>query len=63
MIYNKNQLGRILLQHLIEETDCDMQVAIRFFYNSRLYTELPAEQIDGDTNQLYTQLKEEYTNG
>ena len=63
MTYNRNQLGRILLQRLVEETSCDMQVAIRFFYNSQFYASLSQEPIVGEENELYEKLKSEYTNG
>ena len=34
MIVNKNQLGRHLLERLVDEKNVDMQIAMRFFYNS-----------------------------
>jgi len=57
---NKNQLGRILLQRLVEETGCDMAVAIRFFYNSDFYASLQAEPVEGDVNKMYAMLLAEY---
>ena len=60
MTYNKNQLGRLLLQRLVEETGCDMQVAIRFFYNSDFYAALPPEPIEGDPAAMYATLLAEY---
>lgn len=63
MKYNKNQIGRILLQRLVEGTGCEMQVAIRFFYNSDFYASLPAEPIDGDIDVMYSNLLQEYQSG
>lgn len=60
MSYNKNQIGRILLERLVEATGCDTQVALRFFYNSDFYATLPDEPIEGDTETMYTTLLQEY---
>jgi len=58
--YNANQLGRLLLQRLVEETGCDMHVAVRFFYNSDFYAALPSEPIQGDIEEMYQRLLKEY---
>ena len=63
MKYNKNQIGRILIQRLVEATGSDMQVAIRFFYNSDFYASLPAEPIEGDIDTMYNNLLQEYQSG
>lgn len=60
MIKNKNQLGRELLPRLVDETNIDMQVAMRFYYNSDFYALLPEEGIDTDSDKLYAQLKQEF---
>lgn len=41
-----NQIGRELTKKLVEKHNCDLPVAIRFFYNSNLYREL--ESIPGE---------------
>ena len=48
MIVNKNQLGRTLLQRFVEDTKVDMQVAMRFFYNSDFYASLQEESVNED---------------
>lgn len=63
MNYNKNQIGRILLERLVEATGCDMQVAIRFFYNSDFYAALPDEPILGDIEEMYHVFLHEYQSG
>ena len=60
MIKNKNQLGRLLLPRLVDETNIDMQVAMRFFYNSDFYASFPDEAIETDSEKLYAQLKQEF---
>ena len=60
MIKNKNQLGRELLPRLVDETNIDMQVAMRFYYNSDFYASLPDEGIEMDSDKLYAQLKQEF---
>lgn len=63
MTYNKNQIGRILLQKLVEETGCDMQIAMRFYYNSDLYSSLHDEIIECEIEELYSHLLKEYELG
>ncbi len=59
---NTNQIGRELTRRLIETQGCDMQTAIRFFYNSELYTHI--DQSDGsDLDQLYTSFEQEFLQG
>ena len=60
MIVNKNQLGRTLLQRFVEDTKVDMQVAIRFFYNSDFYASLQEESINEDLDMLYSQFLHEF---
>ena len=60
MIVNKNQLGRILLQRFVEDTKVDMQVAMRFFYNSDFYASLQEESINEDLDMLYSQFLHEF---
>lgn len=45
---------------LVDETKVDMQVAMRFFYNSEFYASLPEEISDVDMNTLYAHLKQEF---
>ena len=52
MIVNKNQLGRTLLQRFVEDTKVDMQVAMRFFYNSDFYASLQEESVNEDLDML-----------
>ena len=60
MIVNKNQLGRHLLQRLVDETKVDMQVAMRFFYNSDFYASVPDGPVNGDIETLYSRFKHEF---
>lgn len=60
---SKNQIGRELLRRLVEETGCDMQVAIRFFYNSDFYAQLPEDKADGNLDDMFVQLKKEFERG
>ena len=60
MIVNKNQLGRTLLQRFLEDTKVDMQVAMRFFYNSDFYASVPEGPVGGDIETLYTRFKHEF---
>lgn len=59
----KNQIGRELLRQLVEETGCDMQVAIRFFYNSDFYVQLPEDRIEQPLDDMFQQLKKEFERG
>ena len=63
MIMNKNQLGRVLLRKLVDETNVDMQVAMRFFYNSDFYQTLSDGQFECDIDKAYAELKREYECG
>ena len=59
---NTNQIGRELIRRLIESQDCDMQTAIRFFYNSELYSRLsPTDETDID--KLYSDFEQEFLQG
>ena len=59
---NTNQIGRELTRRLIEMQGCDMQTAIRFFYNSELYSRLsPTDNIDID--KLYSDFEKEFLRG
>ena len=60
MIVNKNQLGRTLLQRFVEDTKVDMQVAMRFFYNSDFYASLQEESVNEDLDMLYSQFLYEF---
>ena len=60
MIVNKNQLGRTLLQRFVEDTKVDMQIAMRFFYNSDFYASVPEGPVGGDVETLYTRFKHEF---
>lgn len=60
---NKNQLGRELLRMLVDETGVDMQVAMRFFYNSDFYMTLPDGRFECDVNKSYAELKREFECG
>jgi len=59
----KNQIGRELLRRLVEETGCDMQVAIRFFYNSDFYAQLPECEVERSLDDMFMQLKKEFEQG
>ena len=59
---NTNQIGRELTRRLIESQGCDMQTAIRFFYNSELCARLsPTDDIDID--KLYSVFEQEFLHG
>ena len=63
-----NQIGRELTKRLIEKHDCELSVAIRFFYNSNLYRELESRSSDGalfpqELDALFERLEKEYTLG
>jgi hypothetical protein len=59
---NTNQIGRELTRRLIESQGCDMQTAIRFFYNSELYARLsPTDNTDID--KLYSDFEQEFLQG
>ena len=60
MIVNKNQLGRTLLQRFLEDTKVDMQVAMRFFYNSDFYASLQEESVNEDLDMFYSQFLHEF---
>lgn len=57
-----NQIGRELTRRLIEAQGCDLQTAIRFFYNSELYSHLtPTDEADYD--KLFTKFEQEFLQG
>lgn len=59
---NVNQIGRELTRRLVEATGCDLQTAVRFFYNSELYLTLePQDDVDIDT--LYARFEREFMQG
>ena len=60
MIVNKNQLGRTLLQRFVEVIKVDMQVAMRFFYNSVFYASLQYEIVIYVFDMLYSQFLHEF---
>ncbi len=59
---NTNQIGRELALRLIESQGCDMQTAIRFFYNSELYSRLSSTD-DTDIDKLYSDFEQEFLQG
>ena len=59
---NVNQIGRELTRRLVEATGCDLQTAVRFFYNSELYLTLEAQE-DVDVEALYARFEKEFTQG
>lgn len=59
---NINQIGRELTRRLIESQACDMQTAIRFFYNSDLYARLNLAD-DTDIDTLYSDFEQEFLQG
>lgn len=59
---NVNQIGRELTRRLVEATGCDLQTAVRFFYNSELYMTLEAQE-DVDVEALYARFEREFTQG
>ena len=56
---NTNQIGRELTRRLIDSQGCDMQTAIRFFYNSELYSRLSSTD-DTDIDKLYSDFEQEF---
>lgn len=50
-----------LIRRLIDAQDCDLQTAIRFFYNSDLYSHLKTDSVNID--QLYSDFEQEYLQG
>lgn len=58
-----NQIGRELTRRLIESTGCDLQSAVRFFYNSLLYNEIEesSKLLDCDMDDLYVRFEREFT--
>ena len=57
-----NQMGRELTRRIVEATGCDLQTAIRFFYNSALYGHLEQLMASGeDTEALFIRLKNEFS--
>ena len=59
---NTNQIGRELTRRLMESQGCDMQTAIRFFYNSDLYALLSTTD-DTDIDRLYSDFEQEFLKG
>ena len=59
---NVNQIGRELTRRLVEATGCDLQTAVRFFYNSELYLTLEAQE-NVDVEALYARFEKEFTQG
>ena len=59
---NVNQIGRELTRRLVEATGCDLQTAVRFFYNSELYLTLEAQE-DVDIEALYARFEKEFAQG
>ena len=59
---NVNQIGRELTRRLVEATGCDLQTAVRFFYNSELYMTLEPQE-DVDIEALYACFEKEFTQG
>ena len=56
-----NQMGRELTRRLVEATGCDLQTAVRFFYNSELYGKLEQLMTEGkDADSLFVQLEKEF---
>lgn len=63
-----NQIGRDLTKRLVEKYDCDLSVAIRFFYNSNLYRDLESLSNDDslssqDLDMLFVRLEKEFSLG
>ena len=57
-----NQIGRELTRRLVEAQGCDLQTAIRFFYNSELYSRLtPTDEVDYD--KLFSEFEQEFIKG
>ena len=59
---NTNQIGRELTRRLIESQGCDMQTAIRFFYNSELYARLSRSD-NTNIDKLYSDFEQEFLQG
>lgn len=59
---NVNQIGRELTRRLVEATGCDLQTAVRFFYNSELDLTLEPQE-DVDIESLYALFEKEFTQG
>ena len=57
-----NQIGRELTRRLIEAQGCDIRTAIRFFYNSDLYSQLKSTE-NADVDELYSAFEQEYKHG
>lgn len=57
-----NQIGRELTRRLVEATGCDLQTAVRFFYNSELYLMLEVQE-NVDVEALYARFEREFTQG
>ncbi len=57
-----NQIGRELTRRLIDSQGCDLQTAIRFFYNSELYSQLTSTD-SADLDKLYADFEQEYIHG
>ena len=56
-----NQMGRELTRRLVEATGCDLQTAVRFFYNSELYGELESLMAAGaSADVLFEKLEREF---
>lgn len=57
-----NQIGRELTRRLVESTGCDLQTAVRFFYNSDLYGEIEKIVDSGcDVDALFVRFENEFT--
>jgi hypothetical protein len=59
---NINQIGRELTRRLIEAQGCDLLTAIRFFYNSELYTHLKSTD-DVNIDKIYYDFEQEFLQG
>lgn len=58
-----NQMGRELTRRLVEATGCDLQTAVRFFYNSELYGDLERLLASGEgasAEELFWKLLKEF---
>lgn len=58
-----NQMGRELTRRLVEATGCDLQTAVRFFYNSELYGDLERLLASGEgasAEELFGKLLKEF---
>ncbi|WP_308246455.1 hypothetical protein [Prevotella sp.] len=51
------------MRKLVDETNVDMQVAMRFFYNSDYYLTIPDGQFECDIDKAYAELKREFECG